>query len=355
MKLNGNTDCAAVAAWQSPSNIAIVKYWGKRQGQLPVNPSVSLTLERSVTRTRVRSVPGSQAGLVSLNGDPGHPFLEKLRGFHTILAGELPILADLAFEIETANTFPHSTGIASSASGISAFTLCLLTIAGRMEGFAETDDRFFQVASRLSRLGSGSACRSVYGGFTLWGQTGSVPGSSDLQAVPLNSIVHPEMLELHDAILVISASAKELSSSRGHSAMERHPFLEGRKIQAGANTAETLGALRAGDFDRLALIAENEALTLHALMMSSSAGTILMKPATLQAISIVRAGRRAGLPLFFTLDAGANLHLLYPASAGHRIGHFIEDELKPLCENGQVIFDRCGSGPVMLDETSVRL
>jgi diphosphomevalonate decarboxylase len=149
---------------------------------------------------------------------------------------------------------------------------------------------------------------------------------------------------------VISGSAKEISSTQGHKAMEVHPFLHGREKQAGHNIAETLEALRSGDFERLALVAENEALTLHALMMSASPGTILMKPATVEAIGRVRNARRNGLPLFFTLDAGANLHLLYPASADSLINPFIETELKPLCENGQVIFDRCGGGPEALDE-----
>jgi len=117
------------AAWQSPSNIAIVKYWGKKNGQYPLTPSLSMTLDRAVTQTHVDAmIDAPEKGLVSVNGNHDHPFLPKLQQLYEWMAGEIPVLKNITLTVTTENSFPHSTGIASSASGISAFTLCLLTI-----------------------------------------------------------------------------------------------------------------------------------------------------------------------------------------------------------------------------------
>lgn len=363
-------------AWQSPSNIALVKYWGKRPGQIPVNPSLSMTLQIAVTQTRVHVSSGKpDKGLVSVNNDPQHPFLPKMRMLLNHLITEIPILAELTFSAQTQNQFPHSTGIASSASGLSAFSLCILGVAARIlyaemykpeisspeEAKSEAASADFQptglsnvelyhMASYTARFGSGSACRSLYGGFTSWGNTEIIPGTSDHYAVSLTEMVHPEMLLLHDAILVVSGKPKALSSTKGHAAMNGHPFLTGRIKQANRNFSDALDALSTNDFEKLCDVAESEALTLHALLMSASQGTLLMQPATLEIINYVREARKDGLPVFFTLDAGANVHLLYPHMALAAVEKFIEETLTPLCETGRVIFDSCGPGPVELNE-----
>jgi diphosphomevalonate decarboxylase len=337
-------------AWQSPSNIAIVKYWGKKNGQVPVTPSLGMTLDRANTRTRVQ-VSGSQPlkGLAAVNGDPDHPFLPKMRQLLQWMAVEIPVLNRLTLDASTVNSFPHSTGIASSASGISAFTLCLLGIAGKILDVAIARDELMHMASYAARMGSGSACRSLFGGFTVWGASSQVTGSSDEFAIPVPAFVHPGMLSLRDAILVLSSDPKDLPSTLGHRSMDGHPFLEGRIGQANRNLGEALHALAANDFEKLCTVAECEALTLHALLMSADPGTLLMKPATVEVIHRVREARKNGLPLFFTLDAGANVHVLYPGDAADRVEKYIIDALQPLCEEGRVIYDGCGKGPVRLN------
>ena len=392
--------------WQSPSNIALIKYWGKRAGQLPINPSLSMTLGVAVTQTSVHvSAHQDTKGLVSVNGDPFHPFLPKMRALLQQLDAEIPFLPNLTFTARTRNHFPHSTGIASSASGLSAFALCILEAAlkisspelfenepfnpGRPQPAAlqremqnakseirnakpetqnakpETQnakgemrnaksetpllDGLQHMASYAARLGSGSACRSLYGGFTAWGMTNLIEGSSDDWALPLSEKIHPEMLSVHDAILVVSARPKELSSSQGHAAMTGHPFVEGRIGQANRNFGAALEALSSNDFEKLGAVAECEALTLHALLMSACPGTILMLPATVEIMHRVRAARKSGLPLFFTLDAGANVHVLYPHASAWQVEKFITANLQPLCEEGRVIFDACGAGPVAME------
>ena len=202
------------------------------------------------------------------------------------------------------------------------------------------------MASFASRMGSGSACRSLFGGYTVWGKTPCVPGSSDLFAIPVTDRVHPSLRTLHDAILMVSSTPKSLPSSQGHTLMVNHPFTPARIRQAGNNLSELLKALTMGDFDRLAELAEYEAMTLHALIMSSQGGMILMEPNTIQIVKKIQAVRQRGLAVFFTLDAGPNVHLLYPESAVSVVGTFIREELLSLCENGSIIYDYCGTGPI---------
>jgi diphosphomevalonate decarboxylase len=341
-------------AWQSPSNIALVKYWGKRDGQFPATPSLSMTLAKAVTQTRIQVLAGEKAlGLISVNGDEKHPFMPKMQHLLQCMACEIPVLNNLAFTVATKNSFPHSTGIASSASGLSAFALCLIDVACEILNAGISEEERLHMASYSSRMGSGSACRSVYGGFALWGETDSVTGSSDEFAIPVKDLVHPEMMQLHDAILVISGKPKSLPSTLGHRSMYGHPFFSGRIGQANQNLADVLQALASTDFERLSLLTETEALTLHALIMSASPGTMLMKPATVEAIHRVREARAGGLPVFFTLDAGANVHVMYPGNSVPIVEEFIRDALQPLCEDEQVIFDYCGNGPEKLNQTRV--
>ena len=352
--LQGALNENPAAAWQSPSNIALVKYWGKKDGQHPVNPSLSMTLTRAFTRTQVNARAGDPGkGLVTVNGDPGHPFISRMQQLVQWMSGELPALLNYTFTAVTENSFPHSTGIASSASGISAFTLCMLEIASKIVNSAFDPGEFMKTASCIARTGSGSAGRSLYGGYSVWGQSSAVTGSSDDFAVPVTQGIHPEMMHLKDAILVISSDRKSLPSSRGHQAMEGHPFSAGRILQANQNLENALQALSRNDLEKLGTVSECEALTLHALIMSSNPGTVLMKPGTVEAICRVREARKTGLPVFFTLDAGASVHVIYPGHAAPEVEKFIAEALQPLCENGRVIYDLCGAGPVKQDQSPI--
>jgi diphosphomevalonate decarboxylase len=342
-----NESSSFFAEWESPSNIAIVKYWGKTNGQLAANPSLSMTLSKAVTRTSVMALLVEKGNSrLTVNGDPNHLFTSKLKKLVKWLTPEIPVLEEFSLNVTTVNTFPHSAGIASSASGISAFTLCLLTVISKITGKKLSRKKFLQIASYVSRMGSGSACRSVYGGFSLWGKTMGVHDSSDFYAVSLKEIVHADFMNLHDAIMVVSSSPKSLSSTAGHELMRIHPFARDRFNQARLNIQETLTALKTGDIDKLAAISENEALTLHSLIMSSKGGTILMEPNSVMIIKRVQQARRNGLPVFFTLDAGPNVHLLYPDNSTEKVENFIRSDLAQFCENGLVIFDRCGDGPI---------
>src|ERR1035438_1418454 len=156
-----------ISCWKSPSNIALVKYWGKKEGHLPQNPSISMTLKQSCSATCIEAVWTKENGgrIRSVNSDVQHPFLPKMEHFLKWLIHEIPVLGNFHFRVETSNSFPHSTGIASSASGISAFTLCMLSIAEKVNGSEFPVGEFMTMASFASRMGSGSASRSLFGGY----------------------------------------------------------------------------------------------------------------------------------------------------------------------------------------------
>jgi len=322
--------------WRSPSNIAFVKYWGKKGHQIPANPSLSMTLKECFTETKVTFKKADTLSVeLFLDGFKEDKFGDKIRNYLANLS-ELPFLKEASFTIQTKNTFPHGTGIASSASGLSAFALCLTDYLYFLSGL-ELDGEFIKKASYLSRLASGSACRSVYGGFTTWGD------DSDYFATKIE--VHPELANLKDSVLVISGKEKLVSSTTGHGQMKDHAFAEARFFQGKNHFDKIIPAMKNGDIETVGHILESEAMSLHAMMMTSPATYTLLRPNTLMAIEMIWAFRRqTKLPLYFTLDAGPNLHLIYPDKHQHKIRTFIEHELSPLAE--KIIQDERGEGPV---------
>lgn len=338
-------------SWKSPSNIALVKYWGKYGNQLPRNASVSFTLDNAYTETSVSYISGeSLSNEVSISflfeGQPNPKFEEKIRTFLNSVITYFPFLKELHLDIESKNSFPHSTGIASSASSMSALALCLCQIEREAYGLLENDGDFFQKASVIARLGSGSACRSVYPYLGLWGATNTIPGSSNEFAIPVGDDIHPVFKTFKDSILIISAAEKSVSSRAGHALMTGNPYAEARYLQANQHVSDIMETMRSGDIETWGNIVEKEALTLHALMMASEPPYILMRPNTLEVIEKIRWFRKANnIPVYFTLDAGPNVHILYPDNVKDKVIYFIEEELVSLCENGRVIHDQVGQGP----------
>lgn len=340
--------------WRSPSNLAIIKYWGKHGVQLPRNPSLSLTLSSSFTDMLLEYAPkeGGDSSIsldFSFDDEPNEAFREKILKFLDSITGIFPFLRQLDLGIHTGNSFPHSAGIASSASAMSALALCLCSLEHELFGTLDDDAAFDQKASYIARLGSGSACRSIFPTAALWGQSGEVPGSSDLYAVPMADRLHDVFKDLHDDILLTSTAAKSVSSRAGHGLMENHPFADARYADARRKLSRLLAALRSGDLEEFGAIAENEALTLHGLMLSSNPSYVLLKPNTLEMIARLRQYRLdTKQPVYFSLDAGPNLHVLYPEEIIHDVRFFIEEQLKPLCENGLYLQDWAGDGPVQV-------
>ena len=338
----------------APSNIALVKYWGKKENQIPANPSISFTLQHCKTITELSfekkmNPSGSFSFDLLFEGQSKEDFKPKIQKFFERTQKYLPFLNDFHFTINTRNTFPHSSGIASSASGMAALAVNLMRIEKELNP-QMTKEHFFQKASFLARLGSGSACRSVKGQVVVWGKHDEIDGSSDLFGIELPTKIHSIFNNYQDIILLVDKGEKQVSSTVGHDLMHNHPFAEKRFEQAHENLSKLKTALENGNLDDFIKITESEALTLHAMMMTSMPYFILMKPNTLEIINKIWKFRNdSNIPVCFTLDAGANVHVLYPANVSVKVLEFIKGELVGYCQNGHYICDEIGFGSELID------
>lgn len=331
--------------WECPSNIAIIKYWGKNPGQLPGNPSLSFSLKKSTTRLKLtcNKTSGSKEKTeLIFNGERKELFNKRVNAYIEAVKAYFPFLEKLDLKIETHNNFPYGAGIASSASSFGAFALAITDLEKKLYD-VKTD--FLKKASFIARLGSGSACRSVYGGWNLWGKTNEIENSSDYFAVNLDNTVHNIFSNYCDTVLIINSTQKKISSSEGHRLMEDHPFRSARFLQANKNIKIVLEILKKGDIEGFIKVTESEAFALHAMMLTSNPAYILMEPNTIRVINKIREFREdSHIPVCFTMDAGANVHLLYLSSDKSKIQPLI-DEVQLFCENNYVINDVIGDGP----------
>jgi len=335
--------------FSSPSNIALVKYWGKRETQIPQNASLSFTLSNCKTETKVsykkKTTLSNEFSFTFLfEGEPKPSFEPKITTFLTRIFEYCTFLKDFEFIIDSKNTFPHSSGIASSASGMSALARCFVEIEKEL-GCSFTTEEISEKASFLARLGSGSACRSLEGPITIWGEHPEIKNSSNNYAVPFTEKTHEIFNNYQDTVLLIDKGEKQVSSTVGHNLMHNHPFAEERFKQANNNLALLKNTLIKGDIERFIEIVESEALTLHSMMMTSMPYFVLMKPNTLEVLNLIWEYRNeTKIPVCFTLDAGANVHVLYPEKYTKEVVSFIKEKLANKCQNEQYICDQAGSG-----------
>lgn len=325
-----------------PSNIALIKYWGKYDNQIPANPSISYTLNHCKTNTSMEFAAGEAFSVQTfLSGNEEVKFAEKIEKYFRNIEQYLPWILKGKYSIRTENTFPHSSGIASSASGFGAIAKCLMALDA---SFSEkiSEEESLRKASFLARLGSGSACRSLYNGLVVWGESDEVEGSSNLFGVQYpDSETHEVFKNFNDWVLLIHEGQKSVSSTVGHGLMNTNPYAERRFQEARENFVPMKEILKSGDMGRFIKLVEHEALTLHAMMMMSDPAFILMKTGTLEVINKIWDFRReTGLPLFFTLDAGANVHLLFPNNGSEeQIKAFIEAGLLQHTQKNGVVKD----------------
>ena len=346
-----NTIETAAFAWSAPSNIALVKYWGKKENQIPANPSISFTLNNCKTITKLEVAKKSDTTSFSFDllfeGKSKEDFKPKIQKFFERIEEYCPFLKEYHFKIDTQNTFPHSSGIASSASGMAALAMNIMSLEKALNPTI-SEDYFFAKASFLARLGSGSACRSIKGQVVVWGKHAEINTSSDLFGVEFSEI-HPNFKNFQDTILLVDKGEKQVSSTVGHDLMHNHPYSERRFEQAHENLSKMKTILSSGNLEEFIKIVESEALTLHAMMMTSMPYFILMKPNTLEIINKLWNFRNeTQIPVCFTLDAGANVHVLYPENVKEKVLQFIQDELVVFCQKGHYICDEIGNGAKQL-------
>lgn len=342
--------------WSSPSNIALIKYWGKKGIQLPCNPSISFTLKNAVTTTELsfsrlsKKLSELQVDYL-FEGKKDKKFEQRILKFLNSIEDSFPFLNEYQLNFSSSNSFPHSAGIASSASSLSALSLCLCSLDKALnKNKYKNEDDFFKTASHYARLGSGSAGRSLFGGMATWGELSNDSNSSDNYASPFYDF-HPKFKDFQDTIILVDKNEKSVSSTMGHQLMNNHPYKEMRYSEASANLANLMDALKKGDLESFGEIVEREALSLHGLMMTSNPPFILMKGKTLTLIEEIQAFRKnSKVPVWFTLDAGPNIHLLYPKEVNEKVKNFLNEKVLKVLGEESWIHDEVGNGPTKLLE-----
>lgn len=287
-------------------NIAFIKYWGNRDDtlRLPVNGSISMNLAGLETRTTVAFDDGLRRDELVLNGKPAAEEQRARVSRVLDLVRQAAGLAEFA-HVESANTFPSGSGIASSSSAFAALALAATAAAS-----LQLDEA---ALSRLARRGSGSASRSVPGGFVEW-QAGST--DEDSFAV---SIAGPQHWDLVDCIAVISEAHKQVGSSAGHRLAATSSLQAARLQDVDQRLAQARNAILGRDFDSLAAVMELDSNLMHAVMMTSQPALFYWQPASMAVMQAVRTWRAAGLPVAYTLDAGPNVHVLAPAAQADEV------------------------------------
>lgn len=270
-------------------NVALIKYWGKRAraGNLPATGSLSLVLGGLATETSVRFDPGLSRDRVLLDGREDAETSARVSACLDELRREAGVSTRAA--VESSNDFPTGAGLASSASGFAAL---VMAGAGAL-GLQLREQRLAEIA----RLGSGSAPRSLLGGVVLL-------TNRDATTV-CEQVAAPADWPLEIVVAVTTAGPKETSSRIGMALSEEtSPFYDAWVQTHGVDLAAGLSAVRARDFTALAELAEHNCLKMHAVMLTTRPPLIYWTPATLACLHRVQELRRAGVPVFFTVDAG---------------------------------------------------
>jgi diphosphomevalonate decarboxylase len=278
-------------------NIAFIKYWGDRDSSLhlPANGSISMNLDGLHTRTTVFFDERLGEDQLRLNGHAAKglalqrvsAMLDQVRQMSGV---------SLFAQVTSANNFPIGTGIASSASSFAALALAASHAAGLQLSESEL--------SRLARTGSGSACRSVPGGFVEW-QAGS--DDEDSYAFTIAPLEHWDLV---DCVAIVSREHKQTGSKEGHPTALTSPLQVGRLADAPRRLDICRGAICDRRFADFAEIVELDSNLMHAVMMTSSPGLFYWKPVTLALMQAVQEWRKEGLPVCYTIDAGPNVHVL---------------------------------------------
>lgn len=281
-------------------NIAFIKYWGNTNHalRLPANPSLSMNMGGLHTITTVEFDPAQPDDTLAINGAP-----VTGRGLERVSAVLNLIRAEAGFalpaRVESKSNFPVGSGIASSAAAFAALAVAGAAAAGLSSGEAEL--------SRLARRGSGSASRSVPSGFCEW-----QPGD-DTSSVAV-SIAPPEHWALVDLVAVVSREHKAVGSTGGHPLADTSSLQAARVAGAAERLRRCKAALQARDITALGPVIEEDAVIMHGVMMSSHPPLFYWTPATMAIIQATARWRAQGLAVYFTIDAGPNVHLICESS-----------------------------------------
>jgi diphosphomevalonate decarboxylase len=323
----------------APANIAFIKYWGAGDldKALPLNSSISMTLDNCVTLCTVETLGHEGTDEVWL-AEPDGGFGSLDPEFDRRVRTQLDRLRrwagrSEALRVATRNNFPTAGGLASSASGFAALTLATAGAFGK-----KASDRELSLLAR--RSGSGSASRSVFGGYVEWAapQGDGTAGDDSSYAKPLFDAEH---WELRDVIAVVEIGPKTVSSLEGHRRALNSPYYAKRQELLPERIEKVRRAIRQRDLSALGPVLEEEAVDLHLIAMSSHPPVFYWSPGTIAVLRAVRELRQEGLAAWATMDAGANVHVICDPDAEDDVAERLED----LPAVGFVIRDGVGAGP----------
>lgn len=322
------------------SNIAFIKYWGKRDARLqwPANDSLSMTLDTLSTETRAQRIDAPDHRF----SFEGQLLTREARQFTKAFQhlDRLTALLGLkgSLEISSQNNFPLGAGMASSASGLGALTLAALAAWLECPDFKSLEDRGYARSelAQLARLGSGSAGRSLYGGYVEWRAGEKPEEQAILPAFPASQWA------LRDSVIIFAAEEKGLSSSEAHQQAWTSPLFKPRLAGIPERMQATLDALARRDISSLGPLIEAEALEMHAVIMTAKPGHCYLTPAALEFIAALRRARQAGeVEAYFTIDAGPNIHMIHEESAHEALRLWLAKNWP----EQQLLHDRVGRGP----------
>lgn len=286
----------------APSNIAFIKYWGKKKPEelrLPENGSLSMNLSALQTTTTVEFSTDYTEDYVEINGK-----IEPNEGSRAIKhldrVRALTKTNEFA-KVITNNNFPTATGLSSSASGFAALSVAAAKAAGL--------DLSEKELSILARQGSGSACRSIPDGFVEW-----LDGNDSYSSYSV-SLYPPDYWDIADVVAIVSQGRKDVSTTEGHSLAGSSPFIEARKAHMPEKLSRAKELLAAKNFQALGELVEAEALELHAIMLTSQPSLIYWTPGTLEIMKLTKKWRGEGIPVYFTINTGQDIHLICPQNS----------------------------------------
>ncbi len=330
----GTSEQVTKATAISCANIAFIKYWGRKNDtlRLPLNSSISMNLDNATTTTTVVFDPALAADELTLEGEDAET-TARAAGRVTQHLDRVREIARIPHRarVVSRNSFPMGAGIASSASAFAALTVAATAAAG-----IELDQHALSI---LARLGSGSACRSIPAGFVEW----HAADTSELSYA--ESIAPPEHWDLRDLVAIVQTEHKLVGSTKGQALVDRSPFASVRLAEAERALPLVRDALLARDFDTFGIETEHEAIRMHVVAMTARPSVLYWSPETVRVMHAVRAWRAEGLPAYFTIDAGANVHVLCEGAHANEL----ESCLRALEGVQDVIANRPGLGTRLID------
>lgn len=316
----------------APSNIAFIKYWGKKDEalRLPLNGSVSMNLSNLLTTTTVEFNKNFKKDIIIIDGK--RDLKEEGRVINHLNRIRKIAKIKLKAKVVSQNNFPKSSGLASSASGFAALTLAATKAAGLNLSQKQL--------SILARQGSGSACRSIPDGFVEWLK------GEDNETSYAYSLFPPSYWKIIDVVVIVVKEEKKIKSSQGQKIVLKNPFLKTRLFYIKEKIKKIKQFIAKKDFPQFGELLENEALEFHAIALTSNPPIIYWQPETLKIVHLVREWRNHGLLVYFTIDAGPNLHLF----CEEKNQQFLMKKLKFVKEVKKIIVNYPSEGARITDK-----